>query len=145
MRLDGEELGPLVWMLHVGGDFVSSVIPLQSATSHHLTHERTDVVFCAVVYSSSQDSIQAYLAGRSYLDLSYLSTSDNLIQRTDWITQVSSQSLDITPDGELYNIYRFSHGSFVISLMQYEVNNVLVMDNYSIPHIIVQYMVMISV
>ena len=133
-----------MWMLHVGGDFVSSVIPLHSATSH-LTHEHTDVVFCAVVYSSSQDSIQAYLAGRSYLDLSYLSTSDNLIQRTDWITQVSSQSLDITPDGELYNIYRFSHGSFVISLMQYEVNNVLVMGNYSIPHIIVQYMVMISV
>mgnify|MGYP001796988605 FL=1 len=98
-----------------------------------------------MLYCSSQDSIQAYLAGRSYLDLSYLSTSDNLIQRTDWITQVSSQSLDITPDGELYNIYRFSHGSFVISLMQYEVNNVLVMGNYSIPHIIVQYMVMISV
>lgn len=88
-----------MWMLHVGGDYVSSVIPLQSAMSHHLTHEEADVVFSAVVYSFTQDSIQAYLAGRSYHDLSYISTSDDLIKRTDWITQVSSQSLDIQPDG----------------------------------------------
>lgn len=90
-------------MLHTDGEYVSSSIPLSVSNSHILTHDSTDVVFGAVIYSYSFDRVQAYLAGRSYHDLSYLSMSDDLVQSTEWQTQVSSQSLDIQPGGKIDN------------------------------------------